>query len=93
MSGMLRETATMKGNFGLGTWTAQDANALGEAWVGKGASLSSDGKALISENGMRTYRFPSAKPDLAGKLQANLEEFERVGGKLKVIRNGHIDVK
>ena len=34
---------------------------------------------------------PDAK--LVGRMQANLEQFERVGGKLKVIRNGHIDIK
>lgn len=38
-----------------------DANRLGEAFVGRGARLSSDGTALVSADGLRQYRFPQYK--------------------------------
>jgi filamentous hemagglutinin len=88
-AGMLQDAATGKGNFGIGSATAEDANALGKAWVGDDATLSSDGRALISKNGLRQYRFPSYKPKL-GKTQANLEQ--RGPGSTQWTSNAHIDI-
>ena len=57
------------------------------------AKMSSGGKALYNADKTRTYRFAAPKPELGGRIQANLEEFKRVDGKLKVMRDGHIDIK
>ena len=73
MSGMLREAAKGKGNFGVGSATREEAQAMGEAWVGSGSKIASDGKTLISKDGLRQFRPPSYKPKL-GKIQANLEQ-------------------
>ena len=40
--------------------------------MGEGATVASDGKTLISADGLRQYRPPSFKPNL-GKVQANFE--------------------
>jgi RHS repeat-associated protein len=45
---ILRQAAKFKGNFGLGSATAEEAEALGKAWVGDGATVASDGKTLVS---------------------------------------------
>src|SRR5437879_49599 len=73
LSGILREAAAGKGNFGLGAATAEEAAELGAAWVGDGARVASDGKSLVSADGLRVYRPPSYKPSL-GKVQANFEQ-------------------
>jgi YD repeat-containing protein len=64
-AGLLREAASRKGNYTEAsiTITAEDAQILGEAWVGEGARLTSDGTGLVSANGLRVYRFPSSKPN------------------------------
>jgi RHS repeat-associated protein len=58
LSGTLRQASKGKGNFGIGTASAEQANVMGEAWVGLEYRISSDGKAWISKNGMRQYRPP-----------------------------------
>lgn len=60
---VLRQAATGKGNFGVGTAGAEDAARLGRSWVGEGADWSSNGKALLSPDGMRQFRPPSLKPN------------------------------
>lgn len=40
LSGILRDAAGGKGNFGIGSATQEQANAIGRAWVGDGATLS-----------------------------------------------------
>src|SRR6185437_1405739 len=78
-----------EGNFGMGAATAEDANAAGKAWVGDGARTASDGKTLISKDGLRQYRPPSYKPKL-GKTQANFESRTQPSGSWT--NNGHLDV-
>jgi hypothetical protein len=79
------------GNFGLGTATTEEAMAAGLEWVGAGYRVASDGTTLVSKNGLRTFRPPSAKPKL-GKSQANFEYWKgkRSG---KPAGNGHLDIK
>jgi RHS repeat-associated protein len=89
-SGILREAAAGKGNFGLGTATAADAQKLGEAWVGPGSHIASDGKTLVSADGLRIYRPPSFKPN-QGKVQANFERKVVAGG--QPVSNGHLDIR
>ena len=49
MSGMLRDAARRKGNFGIGSATADEASVLGEAWVGPNHRISStDGRTLYN---------------------------------------------
>lgn len=60
---------------------------LGKEWVGKGATWSSDGKALISENKLRQYRPPSQKKR---GVQANFEQRSLKDGKFH--SNGHLDI-
>lgn len=87
--GILRDAVKGKGNFGLGEASAGDADALGEAWVGSGARLASDGKTLVSQDGLRQYRPPSYKPGV-GKTQANFESRQVPQGQWQ--SNGHLDI-
>ena len=90
-SGILRSAAAGKGNFGLGSATAGETEALGRAWVGDGYRVASDGKTLISADGMRQFRPPSYKPNL-GIYQANFEQ--RVPGQVgrQWFSNGHLNM-
>jgi RHS repeat-associated protein len=90
LSGLLRDALKGKGNFGLGAGTAEDAEELGKAWVGEGATTASDGKTLVSADKLRQYRPPSFKPNL-GKSQANFEARWEPGGQWQT--NGHLDIK
>lgn len=53
-------TATWR-NFSLGEATADQARVLGEAWVGPGYKLASDGRTMVSADGLRQYRPPAPK--------------------------------
>lgn len=88
-SGVLRDAAKYKGNFGLGQGTASEAMELGKAWVGKGYTVASDGKTLVSSNGLRQFRPPSYKPRL-GIRQANFEWRNNPSGAWQ--GNGHLDI-
>jgi RHS repeat-associated protein len=90
-SSMLRGAAKGKGNFGIGSATRAEADALGKAWVGKGYQTASDGKTLVSSNKLRQYRPPTYKPKL-NKTQANFEQrFE--GQKSNMWQsNAHLDI-
>jgi filamentous hemagglutinin len=59
-------------------------------WVGNGAKVASDGKTLVSADGLRQYRPPEFKPNL-GKVQANFEARQQSFGQW--LSNGHLDVK
>ncbi len=71
-SGMLAAASKTKGSFGVGSATAADADILGHAWVGDGYAVASDGKTILSADGLRQYRLPAYKRQL-GWFQANLE--------------------
>jgi hypothetical protein len=90
ISGIVRDSGKGKGYFGLGEGTASQATRAGESWVGDGYRVASDGKTLVSRDGLRTFRPPSWKPGLR-KYQANFEYWleERVG---KPFGNGHLDI-
>lgn len=90
MIGTLRQAAKTKGNFGMGKATRAEAQVMGEAWVGPGARVASDGKTLISADGLKVYRPPSNKPRL-GKEQANFEWRTSPGG--PPVGNGHLDIQ
>jgi hypothetical protein len=72
VSGMFTDLKRGKGNFGIGSGTRSESEALAKAWLGDGFKISSDGKAWISKDGLRQYRPPSSKPRL-GKTQSNFE--------------------
>ena len=88
-SGILRDAAKFKGNFGLGRGTASEALELGKAWVGKGYRVSGNGKAWISSDGLRQFKPPTYKPRL-GIDQANFQwrNVNRGGWQ----GNGHLDI-
>jgi filamentous hemagglutinin len=92
--GILRDAAKgNKGYFGLGKATANEANVLGEAWVGPGYRISKDGTSWVSADGLRVYRPPSAKPNstyATTGVQANFEQKLTPGG--RPISNGHLDI-
>jgi RHS repeat-associated protein len=90
-SGMLRDAAAGKGNFGLGSATAGQAEELGKAWVGEGYRVAGDGKTLVSADGLRQFRPPTYKPNL-GIYQANFEG--KVAGQVgkQWFSNGHLDI-
>jgi Domain of unknown function (DUF4781) len=85
----LRESSQGKGNFGVGSGTGAQADEAGRAWVGDNFKIASDGKTMISSDGLRQYRPPSTKPRL-GKAQANFERRFTPGGQWQ--SNGHFDV-
>lgn len=87
--GILRSATRGKGNFGVGSANAADAARLGEAWVGQGAKVASDGKTLISADGLRQFRPPSFKPNL-DRVQANFEQRWVPEGPWQ--GNGHLDI-
>ncbi len=91
--GILRDAAKGKGNFGLGSGSRAEADKLGRAWVGDGARVASDGKTLVSKDGLKVFRPPSAKPNsphATTGVQANFERKIEVGG--RPISNGHLDI-
>lgn len=91
MNGQLREAANGKGNFSIGSATREEADLMGKAWVGKGYKVASDGRTLVSKDGMRQYRPPTYKPRLE-KFQANFEQ-KVPGQKTKQWQsNAHLDI-
>ncbi|WP_216602177.1 RHS repeat-associated core domain-containing protein [Vibrio pectenicida] len=93
MSGQLRDAVRGKGNYGLGMATRNQADLLGRAWVGDGAKLASDGKTLVSKDGLRQYRPPTVKPNspyAKTGVQANLERRFKPEGQWQ--GNGHLDI-
>ena len=93
MSNMLRSAAAGKGNFGIGSATAKQSDAMGQAWVGKGHRVSeSDGRTLISKDGLRQYRPPSAKNSEHAKtgVQSNFEQRLKPEGEWQ--SNAHLDI-
>ncbi len=93
---ILRQATTLKGNFGIGSGTVGDAQRLGQAFVGKGARLSSDGRSLVSVDGLRVFRPPSLKPNspyATTGVQANFVRLQAVPGRGPIIiSNGHLDI-
>ena len=78
MARMLSDAARQKGFSGIGIATQDEAARMGESWVGAGFRFASDGKTMISSNGLRQYRPPSFKPNRPAKFggpgyQANFE--------------------
>ncbi|MGZ8755659.1 MAG: hypothetical protein ACXW15_10780, partial [Acidimicrobiia bacterium] len=86
-SATLRDAVRGKGDFGLGSATAEEADLLGRAWVGPHHLVSSDGTAWISADGLRQYRPPAHKGRL-GLYQANLEHRFVPSGEWQA--NGHL---
>ena len=92
--GVLRDATKQKGNFGIGSSTNEKSEILGNAWVGANYKVASDGKTLISNNGLRQYRPPSKKPNSPYSktgIQANFERREHPNGPW--IHNGHLDIE
>ena len=89
LSGLLQIAVSKKGNFGLGRVTQEQAEALGRGWVGEGYTIASDGKTLVSADGLRQYRPPSLKPRLH-RMQANLEWRNTTQGAWQ--GNAHLDI-
>ena len=89
ISGKLRDAAKGKGNFGIGSGTRKQAEAMGKAWVGNNAITASDGKTLVSKDGLRQYRPPSSKPNSKHATTGTQANFERrLKGKKQ--RNGKV---
>jgi RHS repeat-associated protein len=91
--GILRDATVKKGNFGLGSATRNKADELGRDWVGKDHTVASDGKTLISKDGLRQYRPPTRKPNspyVKTGTQANFESRSRTYGQWQ--NNGHLDI-
>lgn len=80
-----------KGNFGLGSGTRAEADKLGQTWVGDGYKVASDGKTLVSRDGLRQYRPPSYKPRL-NKTQANFQQRFPDQHSAEWQSNGHLDI-
>lgn len=72
LSGQLRESVKGKGNFGIDSGTREQADVMGKAWIGDGYKVASDGKTLVSQDGLRLYRPPTCKPNRQ-EAQASFE--------------------
>lgn len=90
VSGILRDASRGKGNFGVGTGTAAEAQAAGRAWVGSGARPASDGfGGWVSSDGLRMWRPPSYKPEM-GRWQSNFQWRNSLNQTWQ--GNGHLDI-
>lgn len=84
-------------NFSVGSGTATEANSLGQIWVGDGARpLNGVPGGLISADGTRVYRPPTAKPNAPAEfnptgVQANFQKRDPNTG--AVTSNGHMVIK
>lgn len=85
----MRDAKKGKGNFGLGKGTHDEAMEAGKSWVGSGYKIASDGKTMVSSDGLRQFRPPTFKPRL-NKTQANFEWRNVNKGPWQ--GNGHLDV-
>jgi hypothetical protein len=90
--GTLREASQGTGNFGLGEATAKSSNNLGKMWVGDNAILASDGKTLISQDGLKQYRPPAPKnsPYANTGVQSNFQSRSVPSGAWQ--NNGHLNI-
>ncbi|MBA0035795.1 hemagglutinin repeat-containing protein [Pantoea sp. BIGb0393] len=99
-----RLAAVVKGdngklNYGVGAGTQKEATQLGKIWVGDGAIPTTDGKGLVSSDGLRVYRYPDTKPNAPEHLnptgiQANFETYKinpSTGERVR-IGNGHMSI-
>ncbi|MFL7962272.1 VENN motif pre-toxin domain-containing protein [Pseudomonas kielensis] len=91
LSGQLTEATKGKGNFGIGSGTSEQADVMGKAWVGGGYKVASDGKTLVSQDGLRQYRPPTYKPNRQG-TQANFEQRFPGQETKKWQSNAHLDI-
>ncbi|WP_073502923.1 RHS repeat-associated core domain-containing protein [Actinacidiphila paucisporea] len=92
---MLSDAAKQKGFSGIGSATREEAAKLGESWVGSGYRLASDGRTMISKDGLRQYRPPSFKPNRPEQYggpgyQANLEWRTKPEGQWQA--DAHVDI-
>ena len=90
-SGILRDAAKFKRDFGLGKGTASEAMELGKAWVGKGYRVSGNGKAWISRDGLRQFQTYLLTNPRLGIDQANFQ-WRNAGQKEHGKANGHLDI-
>jgi hypothetical protein len=88
-SGIVRDAAAGKGNFGLGSGTIAQADEASSSWVGPNPRLASDGKTFVSADGLRQFRPPMFKSRL-GIWQANLESRSVPSGEWQ--NNGHLEI-
>jgi hypothetical protein len=87
-------------NYGVGSGSRDEADRLGKIWVGDGAIPTTDGKGLVSADGLRIYRYPDSKPNAPEHLnptgvQANFETYQinpSTGERIR-IGNGHMSIK
>lgn len=91
--GRLREAGRTKGNFDLPKGTKNEANFLGESWVGPNAKQvpyqGQPGQFIyISQDGLKQFRPPVVKPD--GRTLANFQWKDPVTGSW--FGNGHMEV-
>ena len=94
MAAAVKGSGTTNPNFSIGRGTTAEADRLGKIWVGDGTRpISGVPGGLISADGTRVYRPPTAKPNTPIQLnptgvQANFQELSSG----KVVSNGHLSV-
>ncbi|EKE4264389.1 RHS domain-containing protein [Escherichia coli] len=96
----IRNQTAAGGNRGItGVVSHNDALKLGEAFVGPNYRIMSNGKGLVSEDGLRTYRFPA---DKRGYDRINGRPWSKTGKQVNfetknedgdVVANIHLDVE
>jgi hypothetical protein len=95
MAGMLRDAARQKGFSGIGSGTRAEADMMGSGWTGPNYKIASDGRTMISQDGLQQYRPPSFKPNRPQQFggpgyQANFEW--RVQPKGQWQADAHLDI-
>ncbi len=88
----LKSNANRKAGYSLGSGTRAQADKLGKAFVGPGAKVSKNGKALVSKDGLRVYRSPSRKPNSSQAKTGTQANFMRLNKAGKVKNNGHLNI-
>jgi hypothetical protein len=85
-----------KKDFGIGSATREEADELGQIFVGPG--YVDKGDRFVSADGLRVYRKPSYKPG-RNQTQANFitqqRRYDKKGKELskkEVVGNGHLDI-
>ena len=94
LAAALNGSGTKNPNFSIGTGSAAEADSLGRIWVGDGARpIAGVPGGLVSADGARVYRPPTAKPNTPAKynptgVQANFQMLQDG----KVVSNGRLSV-
>lgn len=89
LADVVRRGLRTEGMWRADRMTAAEAELVGKAWVGPGATLSTNGRAWLSRDGLRQYR-PASLKVRKGIWEANIQRRDVPTGDWP--HNGHIKI-